>query len=219
MALDLPSYLLGKSKGGSGGTSDYSELTNKPSINGVTLNGNKTSADLGISADVHYIDVNDATHPFIFSEHELGVYFFPNDIDTLYFKGTSENTETSSKNYLRGTYLIYTKKYSNASNYDVIATTSYSRFYGSSGDYQARQSELKKRTDTNAGVAVSDVTTDKVYLAYVAPNTAQTISGVKTFSSLPKSSVAPTNNDEFANKKYVDDSIASAITDALGGNY
>lgn len=32
-----------------GGTSDYSQLTNKPSINGVTLSGNKTSADLGIS--------------------------------------------------------------------------------------------------------------------------------------------------------------------------
>lgn len=34
--------------GGGGGTSDYSELTNKPRINGVTLSGNKTSAELGI---------------------------------------------------------------------------------------------------------------------------------------------------------------------------
>lgn len=33
---------------GGGGTSDYSDLTNKPQINGVTLSGNKTSADLGI---------------------------------------------------------------------------------------------------------------------------------------------------------------------------
>lgn len=33
------------------GTSDYSELTNKPGINGVTLSGNKTTADLGISYD------------------------------------------------------------------------------------------------------------------------------------------------------------------------
>ena len=32
----------------SGGVSDYTELTNKPSINGVTLEGNKTSTDLGI---------------------------------------------------------------------------------------------------------------------------------------------------------------------------
>lgn len=34
---------------GGGGTTDYTQLTNKPSINGVTLSGNKTSADLGIS--------------------------------------------------------------------------------------------------------------------------------------------------------------------------
>lgn len=34
---------------GGGGTTDYTDLTNKPSINGVTLSGNKTSEDLGIS--------------------------------------------------------------------------------------------------------------------------------------------------------------------------
>lgn len=34
--------------GGGGGTSDYSDLTNKPSINSVTLSGNKTAADLGL---------------------------------------------------------------------------------------------------------------------------------------------------------------------------
>lgn len=34
--------------GGGGGTSNYEQLSNKPSINGVTLTGNKTSADLGI---------------------------------------------------------------------------------------------------------------------------------------------------------------------------
>lgn len=35
--------------GGGGGTSNYNNLSNKPSINGVTLQGNKTSADLNIS--------------------------------------------------------------------------------------------------------------------------------------------------------------------------
>lgn len=34
--------------GGHGGTSDYTVLSNKPSINGVTLQGNKTTADLSI---------------------------------------------------------------------------------------------------------------------------------------------------------------------------
>ena len=47
----------------------------------------------------------------------------------------------------------------------------------------------------------------------------QTITGVKTFNSLPVSSVVPSTDTQLVNKKYVDDSIASAITDALGGSY
>lgn len=35
-------------KHGGGGSSDYDDLTDKPQINGTTLAGNKTSADLGI---------------------------------------------------------------------------------------------------------------------------------------------------------------------------
>lgn len=36
--------------GGSGGTSNYNELNNKPQIGGVTLQGNKSLADLGIAS-------------------------------------------------------------------------------------------------------------------------------------------------------------------------
>jgi hypothetical protein len=36
--------------GGGGGTSDYTDLTNKPKINNVELSGNKTSTQLGITA-------------------------------------------------------------------------------------------------------------------------------------------------------------------------
>lgn len=35
--------------GGSGGTTDYNDLTNKPSINNVELSGNKSTSDLNIS--------------------------------------------------------------------------------------------------------------------------------------------------------------------------
>lgn len=35
--------------GGGGGTSDYADLSNKPSINSVTLSGNKTAADLSLA--------------------------------------------------------------------------------------------------------------------------------------------------------------------------
>ena len=42
-------FPCGSANGGGGGTSDYSQLSNKPSINGSTLIGNKTSADLGLA--------------------------------------------------------------------------------------------------------------------------------------------------------------------------
>ena len=44
--VDLPSIA-----GGGSGTTDYDNLSNKPSINNVTLSGNKTSADLGLAPD------------------------------------------------------------------------------------------------------------------------------------------------------------------------
>ena len=36
-----------KRSGGTGGTTDYTDLENKPNINGVELIGNKTLSDLG----------------------------------------------------------------------------------------------------------------------------------------------------------------------------
>lgn len=37
--------------GSTAGTTDYEDLSNKPSVNGVELSGNKTSSDLGITAE------------------------------------------------------------------------------------------------------------------------------------------------------------------------
>lgn len=42
--------IAGKSGGGGGGTSDYDDLENKPSINNVTLSGNKTLSELGAAS-------------------------------------------------------------------------------------------------------------------------------------------------------------------------
>jgi hypothetical protein len=39
-----------------GGSSDYDALTNKPSINGVTLEGNKTTAELGLPTKTSDLD-------------------------------------------------------------------------------------------------------------------------------------------------------------------
>ena len=67
--------------GGTGGATDYTELENKPSINGVTLSGNKTASDLGlISAASLFGNV-------------VGDYTFTTNRDNAkYFMGTSSST-------------------------------------------------------------------------------------------------------------------------------
>ena len=46
----------------------------------------------------------------------------------------------------------------------------------------------------------------------VTTDTAQNITGVKTFDNLPKSSVEPTDDTELVNKKYVDDASKKVVT-------
>ena len=50
--LDERVTALEEGGGGGGGTSNYNQLSNKPQINGVTLSGNKSTADLGITENV-----------------------------------------------------------------------------------------------------------------------------------------------------------------------
>ena len=47
--LTIPSIIAGSKNSGATGTTNYNDLTNKPQINGVTLSGNKTAAELGIT--------------------------------------------------------------------------------------------------------------------------------------------------------------------------
>lgn len=68
--------------GGSGGTSDYADLTNKPQIAGVTLSGNKSLADLGIAAasdipSVPVQSVNGKTGAVSLDAEDVGAYVKP----------------------------------------------------------------------------------------------------------------------------------------------
>lgn len=47
--------------GGSGGTSDYTALTNKPQINSVLLTGNRTLSQLGIAEEDHVHEISEIT--------------------------------------------------------------------------------------------------------------------------------------------------------------
>lgn len=52
--LDTHFVMSGNMTAGVGGTSDYNELENKPSINGITLVGNVQGVNIGIYPPVNY---------------------------------------------------------------------------------------------------------------------------------------------------------------------
>jgi len=63
---------------GGGGTSDYTDLANKPKINGTTLRGDKSSTDLGLQAEItannklssDLVDDTNATNLFVTSDEK-----------------------------------------------------------------------------------------------------------------------------------------------------
>ena len=66
-------YLCINGQGGGGtggGTTNYNDLTNKPSINDVTLEGNKTSADLNIQSQTTQTDHGTADTTFTLPPNE-----------------------------------------------------------------------------------------------------------------------------------------------------
>lgn len=70
----LLAVLLAKIKSGGGGTKNYNDLENKPQINGVTLTGNKTSADLGISAETTQVDHGTADTTFTLPPNQFHIW-------------------------------------------------------------------------------------------------------------------------------------------------
>ena len=68
-----------------GGSEDYTDLTNKPQINGVTLSGNKTTSDLGITIPTKVSDLTNDTG------------FITNTVNNLTNYYTSSNTYTKTE--------------------------------------------------------------------------------------------------------------------------
>ena len=78
---------IAKGGGGSGGTSNYNDLDNKPSINNVTLSGNKTTSDLGLvgTDDMESGDVvqSNGTLPSLSIDNEGYIHFDAGTLATL----------------------------------------------------------------------------------------------------------------------------------------
>ena len=81
---------------------DYDNLTDKPSINGVTLSGNKTTEDLGIESGlIDVIKVNNVTQPITDKTVNINVPTKVSDLtnDESYVKSSSLATVATSGSY------------------------------------------------------------------------------------------------------------------------
>ena len=72
---------------------------------------------------------------------------------------------------------------------------------------------------SRSGTEIDTSTGSGYKIEPVTKSNSQTISGEKTFTTLPKSSVVPTDDTHFVNKKYVDDNIGNinTILDSING--
>jgi len=108
-------YIAKNGGGGGGGTTDYNQLTNKPKINGVTLQGNKSASDLSLagldantftqtqkvnSAAYAGMKLQDGSDPStIFTDFgKTGMYISDGDgVVTLAYKNIANKTELAGK--------------------------------------------------------------------------------------------------------------------------
>ena len=217
MALDLPSYLLGKKKGGGGGTSDYSQLTNKPSINGVTLSGNKTGADLGLLSgdyDLRVITVRSTP-----TQEELSKV---SDIINYLYNIYANNGQITNN------LLIYVSFITTTTNGEIYSASLFITKYPDRFYVVHKNTELEFKgqpvgypytadtTDFNITrkIKVTGTWTNNVFTATgITPQTESNYYGAFLATNNNKS-YTPTSNYHPATKKYVDDSVSVVSGDS-----
>ena len=75
--------------GSTGGTTNYNDLTNKPQINGVTLEENKTSADLNIQYQTTQTDHGTADTTYVLPPNEFHTWGEVAELNLIFSEGDS----------------------------------------------------------------------------------------------------------------------------------
>ena len=114
-----------------------------------------------------------------------------------------------AKYYQPGDYLFWNKEDSYLITLNKTYSSAYNMLCPTIGSY------FVKKSGGNYQGYYRDVVINNISTI----NESQTISGTKTFSTLPESSVIPTTDNQLTNKKYVDDAITAAITTSLEASY
>jgi len=186
---------------------DYDDLSNKPTDISDFEN------DIGyLSFQGKYVVASSA---FDFRGKDVGLYFTSNYMNNGQFRYIDPANPTTPLQTSSAELLFITKDLNAILAEGVTEDTYFAYSYGWNnqgcleiGSFYIRpNSNHIERTGTfnNSVKSIGNFT--------------QSFDGEKYFSGKLRSPVTPTADDNIANKKYVDDSIASAITDALGGSY
>lgn len=103
------------------------------------------------------------------------------------------------------------------SGYDEVVRISFSYLNSTTGEIVNTKYGISYN---NTSGILSNSARYNTKISAMTTDTKQVIRGEKTFNVLPESSVEPTNDNQFVNKKYVDDNkyeLPIASTDTLGG--
>lgn len=175
-------------------------------LNKIRLDG--TTYDIGGGST--YAGATTSSSPFVLEDHEPGIYVFDDampyikrlNADTGYWRNALEDCRinliaTPTSSTPDGT-ILFTYLSGEHGTVPTIGSSNVSASgYGGLASYGS----------------VSSIRT----ITYLQGN--QTVSGKKTFNTLPESSVVPTTNNQLVNKKYVDDSVADFIPFYDSGYY
>ena len=180
-------------------TSDYNPATKKYVDDAVANAGSN-------GATVTYIEYASSDNPFVFEEHEPGIYVFGEKP-----KAKTKTSDTATNQISTADNTIYYLRKPLADDPDNTLI----------GIFTHMDSSQYKIVTSSSYACGFDFVLDDWGHFVSTTHVDQTIYGTKTFVNLPKleAEKTPTNDLEFATKKYVDDAIAAAVTSALGGSY
>ena len=189
---------------GTGGTTDYTELVNKPKINGVTLSGNKTLSELNIQEKGNYLEI---------------------ESDPVY---------TADKPNIALKAELFSKNYNDLTNKPNIPTkvsdlTNDSGFIDSIPDEYITETELNKK-----GYLTKYTETDPIYMAdkpnialktEIPNNDDFSLSGLseKSYNNLTDKPTIPsktselTNDSSFLTETHFEEKITKKIINSLTG--
>lgn len=146
------------------------------------------------------VNPRSASNPVIFENLEPGTYILGGNA-TFYCKALNSDTGTASRSYGFREFCLFetpTASMADGTVFGYMAGMSTSIF----------GMGFKKDSTQPAGLAID---TNSYYIDgnYVTVQNPNIISGLKTFTTLPVTSVVPTTANQFTNKAYVDDAVAA----------